>query len=78
MKTKHITINTVREAYTSEGLTFELSKRVDEWKADVEFKWHLSIKWADGSDALDGYTIQIGDTDIEALAELFTIQGAKK
>jgi len=78
MQTKQITIEQVRQALTNEGMTFRLSKRLDEPEglSLPSRKWILEIYWADDSTALDcGLTLS--QTDLEALSELFTIEGEK-
>lgn len=78
MQTKQITIEQVRQALTNEGITFRLSKRLDEPEGLTlpGRKWILEIYFADDSTALD-FGLSLGKSDLEALSELFTIEGEK-
>lgn len=63
MPITHKTITT----YTSEGMTFEVSKRLEPLEAD----WWLEIKWANDENAIEGELIKITKHTAQELAALF-------
>ena len=62
-------IETVITAFTTEGLTFEATKRTVPQMDD----YYLEIKWANNESALDGEILKITKKTAEDLARLFTL-----
>lgn len=62
-------IDKVITAFTTEGLTFEATKRTAPKTED----YYLEIKWANNESALDGELLKITKRTAEDLAKLFVL-----